>query len=278
MAKSRLFRKFASCVGALLKSPRPSAYDLANLADRVRGFEVEQRWKPGPSIRNESVAAPAAAANPLREYFDGVREGPGIWKWLHYFEIYHRHLAKFIGRPVTVVEVGVYSGGSMPMWHHYFGPNCRVHGVDIQPECKAYEDEATTIHIGDQSDRAFWRRFRERVPRVDVVIDDGGHEPEQQTVTLEEMLPHVNPGGVYVCEDIHGVHNSFASFVQTLSGGLNAAVPGAASGAMRNVPTPFQAAVHSVHLYPYVVVVERRDAALDELVAPKHGTKWQPFL
>ena len=110
-------------------------------------------------------------------------------KWLHYFDLYHRHLQKFIDRPVTVVEVGVYSGGSMPMWRHYFGEHCRVHGVDIQEECKMYEDAHTTIHIGDQADRAFWKRFRESVPAVDVLIDDGGHQPEQQMVTLEEMLP-----------------------------------------------------------------------------------------
>jgi hypothetical protein len=47
----------------------------------------------------------------------------------------------------------------------------------------------TSIHIGDQGDREFWRAFRERVPPVDVLIDDGGHQPEQQIVTLEEMLP-----------------------------------------------------------------------------------------
>ena len=77
----------------------------------------------------------------------------------------------------------------MPMWRHYFGEHCRVHGVDIREECKMYEDAHTTIHIGDQADRAFWKRFRESVPAVDVLIDDGGHQPEQQMVTLEEMSP-----------------------------------------------------------------------------------------
>jgi len=42
-------------------------------------------------------------------------------------------------------------------------------------------------------------------------------------------------------------------------------------------PTPFQQAVHSIHLYPMVLVIERRSEHL-ELVAPKHGTQWQPFL
>ncbi len=52
--------------------------------------------------------------NPLRDYFEANREGPGIWRWQHYFDIYHRHFARFVGREVNVLEIGVYSGGSTP--------------------------------------------------------------------------------------------------------------------------------------------------------------------
>jgi hypothetical protein len=34
--------------------------------------------------------------------------------------------------------------------------------------------------------------------------------------------------------------------------------------------------MHSVHVYPYVVVIERRSVQLDELVASQHGTEWPP--
>src|SRR5215470_13914960 len=110
-------------------------------------------------------------ANPLRDYFDRLEDGPGVWKWLHYFDIYQRHLAQYVGRNVTVVEIGVLGGGSLLMWKRYFGDRCRVHGVDIQAEYKAYERDDITIHIGDQGDRSFWKEFRKRVPVVDVVID-----------------------------------------------------------------------------------------------------------
>jgi len=65
------------------------------------------------------------------------------------------------------------------------------------------------------------RTSRKTVPLVDIVIDDGGHLPEQQLVTLEELLPHVRPGGVYFCEDIHYNFNDFAAYVQGLSDNLN---------------------------------------------------------
>jgi len=29
--------------------------------------------------------------NPVATYFEAHKEGPGIWKWRHYFDIYHRH-------------------------------------------------------------------------------------------------------------------------------------------------------------------------------------------
>ena len=34
--------------------------------------------------------------------------GRGLWKWTHYFDAYERHLAKFVGEAVNVVEIGVY--------------------------------------------------------------------------------------------------------------------------------------------------------------------------
>lgn len=280
MLPLKILRALAHCAGQMMRSPGASFRDLASLAERGRGRDMTKRWQdPRSSQLIASYVAERAqdaSSNPLRAYFDSVKEGPGIWKWLHYFEIYHRHLSKFVGQNVTVVEVGVYSGGSLPMWRHYFGDGCRVHGVDIQPECKVYENDHTTIHIGDQADRAFWKRLREAVPDVDVLIDDGGHAVEQQIVTLEETLPHLRPGGVYLCEDVVG--NRFATFAHSLADGLNSFAPTFAQEHITSRPTPFQRAVHSVHLYPFVVLIEKRETALEGLAAPKHGTKWQPFL
>lgn len=61
------------------------------------------------------------------------------------------------------------------MWQQYFGDKCRVYGIDIQEECKIYEDEKVKVFIGDQESRKFWNDFKKSVPRVDILIDDGGH-------------------------------------------------------------------------------------------------------
>jgi hypothetical protein len=233
-------------------------------------------------LLNGAAAPDPDSTNPLWTYFNGHREGRGIWKWRHYFDIYHRHFDKFRGKPVNVLEIGIYSGGSLDMWRHYFGPDCRVFGVDIEPACKAYESESIQVFIGNQADRDFWRRVKKEIPPVDIVIDDGGHEAHQQIPTLEEILPHVREGGVYLCEDLHGAFNGFVSYMTGFVHNLNQCEKG------RNFPddhdrrvvcraTEFQSVVNSVHFYPFVIVIEKSRGALTEFVSPKRGTKWQPF-
>ena len=212
----------------------------------------------------------------MRAYFEGHREGPGIYKGRHYFDLYVRHLAPFVGREVVVVEIGVYSGGSLGMWKTYFGERATIHGIDIQEACRVYEGDGVHIHVGDQADRAFWRRFKEDVPYVDVLIDDGGHHPHEMRVTFEELFPIVRPGGVYICEDIIN-GNEFLAYLGGLSEHLmtyestSLVEPGVASSA-----GGFQQSVQAVHLYPFVAVVERTLQPVLDFQFPKHGTEWQP--
>lgn len=225
---------------------------------------------PGP--------APAPpAGNPLADFFQARTSGRGVWKWEHYFDAYHRHLARFVGRPVHLLEIGIYSGGSLEMWRSYLGPDCRITGVDIEPACLAYEDDRTTVLIGDQADRGFWRREAGRLGGLDVVVDDGGHTPEQQQATLEELLPLLRPGGVFICEDVHGSANRFATYAAALVDALNRDRYTAVAPPQCAV-SDFQAAIHSIHFYPFMVVIEKHDRPPERLVAPKHGTEWQPYL
>jgi cephalosporin hydroxylase len=222
------------------------------------------------------------SSNRLQAFFKAHHTGHGIYKWEHYFEIYDRYLQSFRGRDIVIVEIGIYSGGSLEMWRDYFGDKCRIVGVDIEPACKSYESDSVRVFIGDQADREFWRRFQEEVGPVDIVIDDGGHTPQQQIVTLEEMLPYLNPGGVYIAEDIHGEFNGFTSYLQGLEQQLSAAGlvinPDVKERALTSRATPLQDAIEAIHHYPFITVIERRKSPVGEFIAPKMGTQWQPFL
>jgi hypothetical protein len=263
----------ASAGKSAASDPKESVRLLAHSGARDRARRFARSWPTDPVRQAEGAEH---LVNPLRDYFDANQVGPGIWKWNHYFDPYQRHLAKFVGDPVHIVEVGVYSGGSLPMWRTYFGPDAFVYGVDIDPACRAHAGERVAVFIGDQADRSFWARFRREVPTVDVLIDDGGHQPEQQMTTLEEMLPHLRLGGVYICEDIHRPNNEFIFFAMGLVSELNR-VTDRPGPVMASEPSPFQRAIHSIHFYPYMTVIEKHLVGPTTLEAPKHGTVWQPL-
>lgn len=140
--------------------------------------------------------------NPLAEIFY-AHTGRQVNKWVHYLDIYHRHLEQFRGQPITLVEFGVMHGGSLELWREYLGPQARIVGVDINPECKKLEDEHTRIFIGDQADRDFLTSIADEIGPVDVLIEDGGHRPPQQLATFECLYPRMTENGVFIIEDLH---------------------------------------------------------------------------
>jgi hypothetical protein len=138
--------------------------------------------------------------NDLEIYFKG-NTGRLSHKWQHYFEIYDRHFSRFRGKEIIVLEIGVFQGGSLQMWKHYFGPKAKIYGIDTDPRCKSLEEEGIRIFIGSQSDRNFLREIVKTIPEIDILIDDGGHTMKQQITSFEELFKHIKQDGVYLCED-----------------------------------------------------------------------------
>src|SRR5271165_7028767 len=271
---SRL-RVLAEILNASLSQPRLSARLTRQLPWLIRGSRYGSTWVSQASSTERACAA--EIVNPLDAFFNTRHTGKGIWKWTHYFDIYHRHFQKFVGKEVHVLEVGIFSGGSLEMWKEYFGTKCHLYGVDVREECRSLQDESTRIFIGDQADRDFWARFRQQVPTLDILIDDGGHLPEQQIATLEEMLPHLRPGGVFVCEDIHGEFNKFGAYVRGLAANLDMSTQTIGPGQGRQLlsrAAAFQSDIHSIHNYPFTIVIEKRASPVHEFNSPCHGTEW----
>lgn len=266
------FNDFATVLKTMVKHPRVFKQALMTLPSISEGFLFSKKFKDSEVPKQ----AENELSNPLLDYFRNHHTGPGLWKWEHYFEIYHRHLSKYIGKKADILEIGIYSGGSLQMWKSYFGEQAHIYGVDIEEACKAYESDNVSVFIGDQGDRTFWESFKKQVEGIDILIDDGGHTTEQQRITLEEMLGHLRPGGVYICEDVHGNFNKFASYATSLVNDLNSI--NRPDSLLDSKVTKFQSAIHSIHFYPYMVVIEKNLISPKKLSAPKHGTEWQPFL
>ncbi len=204
--------------------------------------------------------------NPLLEYFE---RNPGrlMSKWMHYFDIYHRHFARYRGRACTIVEIGVFHGGSLQMWREYFGPQARIIGIDVNPRLKELDTPGVEIVIGDQSDHEFLQAFAEQTGPIDILIDDGGHSMKQQLQTVLSLYPALSEDGVMLVEDTHtsywqeyggGLHNphSFIEFSKRLIDEINAYH---SRDPERLRPSPFTRMTRSLHFYDSVVVIERGD-------------------
>jgi hypothetical protein len=204
--------------------------------------------------------------NDLEAYFRNNTGGRLIHKWVHYFEIYERHFARFRGQPIHLVEFGVSQGGSLRMWRHYFGESAQLYGVDINPNCLQFEEPGVRIFVGDQADRAFLRSLAQALPPIDILIDDGGHTMKQQIATFEELFPKVSPNGVYLCEDLHtsywhrwgGGYRRRGSFIEYSKNWIDDLHAWHSRQPRRLKVTDFTRSAHSLHYYDSVLVVEKR--------------------
>ena len=90
------------------------------------------------------------------------------------------NLDKLRGQPVTMLEIGVFDGGSLDMWRRYLGFAATIVGVDINPRCADLVDEPNIVCIGSQADRAFLEQVIARHGAPDLVLDDG---PTSQNIS-----------------------------------------------------------------------------------------------
>ena len=203
--------------------------------------------------------------NELRNYFEH-NEKRLINKFDHYFDVYDRYFSQFKNKKITIVEIGVYQGGSLQMWRQYFGKEATIWGIDIDPRCKSLEEENTHILIGSQEDPQFLRSIIDKIGPIDVLIDDGGHTQNQQIVSFQELYQHVNTdGGIYLCEDVHtsymniygGGHerkNTFIEYSKSFIDQLNAHYSEQSSLKVDAITKT----TNSIHYYDSIVVFEKK--------------------
>lgn len=187
-----------------------------------------------------------------------------LHKWVHYFDIYERHLERFRGGSPVMIEIGVMGGGSLAMWKEYFGPGSRIIGVDINPQCKAHEAEDIEIFIGSQDDPALIESIFAKYPQIDIVLDDGSHIMQHMIASFELMYQRLQPNGVYMVEDTHTCYRdkfggglkrsgSFMEFVKDKLDEINAVHTQGA------VPiSEFTRSTDFIACYDSVVAFERR--------------------
>lgn len=115
---------------------------------------------------------------------------------------YEAYLEPMRDRVERVLEIGVEHGGSLHMWAEFF-PRARIWGIDIKKAAKQYAGERVTVRIGSQSDEHFLRQVVKETGPLDLVLDDGSHQFDDQRDSLLLLWPYIKPGGLYIVEDVH---------------------------------------------------------------------------
>ena len=117
-------------------------------------------------------------------------------KYEKYFDVYEKYFSKYKEKNIIFVEIGIFNGGSLKVWKEYFGPNAKIIGIDLNPECKKFEEDGIEVHIGNQSDPKFWDNFFLLVGNVDIILDDGGHTNLDQIITTTKCINNI---GILFC-------------------------------------------------------------------------------
>jgi hypothetical protein len=202
--------------------------------------------------------------NDIRQYFDN-NTNRVIHKWEHYFEIYNRHFSAYRDKEIVILEIGVFQGGSLQMWKNYFGPKAKIYGIDIDPDCKKFEEENIEIFIGSQSDKNFLAEVKSKMPKIDILIDDGGHTMNQIKTSFLELFDHVKADGIYAIEDLHTSYwldygggykrmGSFNAFSKKLVDSIHAWHSRQSNFKIDK----YTKTVHSLHYYDSITIIEKR--------------------
>lgn len=117
----------------------------------------------------------------------------------------------------SILELGMWEGGSLAYWNLLLSPETHV-GVDLRrfdetPYFRRFvesrRDRSIRTHWGvDQADVATMRRIvaEDFAGSLDVVIDDASHRYGPTRTSFETLFPSLRAGGLYVVEDWAWAH------------------------------------------------------------------------
>jgi predicted O-methyltransferase YrrM len=116
-------------------------------------------------------------------------------------------------RPRSILELGMWDGGSVAFWNLCLSPEMHV-GADIQDradseyfrrfvESRDASDRVKTHWQVDQADSVTMRSIidGDLGGSLDLVLDDASHRYAATKASFETIFPRLRPGGLYIIED-----------------------------------------------------------------------------
>ena len=114
---------------------------------------------------------------------------------------YEEQFSKYKNKKINFLEIGIRSGGSMKLWSEYFTNAKSIIGIDVDESVivNQFKDiEKVTYYFGD----AYTEEIVNKVPTIDIFLDDGPHTLESQLDAIKYYLPKVKSGGLFLIEDV----------------------------------------------------------------------------
>jgi hypothetical protein len=101
-----------------------------------------------------------------------------------------------------VLEIGVWTGGSLVLWRDYF-QKAKIYGIDVDPPIMELISEERIIQItadaySDYVVNSLHKEF-------DIIIDDGPHTLESMIDCVVKYLPKLKSDGIMVIEDLKDI-------------------------------------------------------------------------
>ena len=132
----------------------------------------------------------------------GTDKGTTFYPSHGFSEIYDDFFINKRNDVLKVLEIGIDKGNSLRMWRDYF-PNAIIYGLDVQTH-QFFTEERISTHYANQSSEDDINSFINQFGgEFDVIIDDGGHDPIYQQISLGFLFKHLKSDGVYIVEDLH---------------------------------------------------------------------------
>ena len=116
---------------------------------------------------------------------------------------YEKIFLEFKLKEINILEIGIFSGHSLILWHEYF-PFASIYGIDNEVNLdveyiKSFK-RVKKVRIAD----AYLKSSLVGFPNFDIVIDDGSHYLNDQIKFICNLFPKLNNNGIMVIEDIRG--------------------------------------------------------------------------
>ena len=104
-------------------------------------------------------------------------------------------------------------GASLRAFKDYL--KIQIYGADLDKKILFKEDKISTFYV-DQLNANTIKDLKNNLPKLDLIIDDGLHQPDAKLNIIIELVDHLNPGGILVIEDIDLVFNEIFDLIKNV--------------------------------------------------------------